>query len=117
MLQQFAMMTMNQSGIQQFAGQVTGQPAARPQAVAQRNFVHQTIPLLSPAQQWGKPRGGGSRSGNPSHNGHGYLSPHNPVQPGALVPFVGGNQMIPYILAGIQHPQQQNPCCSNVVKQ
>jgi hypothetical protein len=25
--------------------------------------------------------------------------------------------MIPYIPASIQHPQRQNPCCSNMVKQ
>jgi hypothetical protein len=32
MLQQFAMMMTNQPGVQQFAGQIIGQPAARPQA-------------------------------------------------------------------------------------
>jgi hypothetical protein len=117
MLQQFTMMMTNQPGIQQFASQVTGQPAARPQAATQRNFVPQTIPMLPPAHRWGQPCGGGSHDGNRSCNGHGRFIPHSPVQPGALVPFVGGNQMIPYIPAGIQHPQQQNPCCSNMVKQ
>jgi hypothetical protein len=39
------------------------------------------------------------------------------MQPGAPISFVGGNQMIPYIPAGIHPTQQQNPCCSNVVKQ
>jgi hypothetical protein len=56
MLQQFAMMSTNQPGVQQFAGQITGQPAARPQAATQRNFVPQAIPVLPPAQQWGQPR-------------------------------------------------------------
>jgi hypothetical protein len=107
MLQQFALMTMNQPGIQQFAGQITGQPPARPQAVTQCNFVPQAIPVLPLAQQWGQLRGGGSQGGNRSRNGHGCLSPRNPVQPGALVPRVGGNQMIPYIPAGIHHPSSR----------
>jgi hypothetical protein len=58
MLQQFAMMTTNQPGVQQSAGQITGQPAARPQAATQRNFVPHAISVLPPAQQWGQPRGG-----------------------------------------------------------
>ncbi len=37
MLQQFAMVTTNQPGVQQFASQITGQPAARPQATTQCN--------------------------------------------------------------------------------
>jgi hypothetical protein len=117
MLQQFAMMMTNWPGIQQFAGQITGQPAARPQAMTQCNFVPQAISVLPPAQQQGQPRGGGGCGGSRSRNGCGHLNPRNPVQPGAPVPFVGGSQMIPNIPAGIQHPQQQNPCCSNVVKQ
>jgi hypothetical protein len=118
LLQQFARMLTNQPGIQQFAGQITGQPAARrPQAETQHNFIPQAIPVLPPTQQWGQPHGGGSRGGNRSRNGHGRLNRRNPMQPGAPIPFVGGNQMIPYIPASIQHPQQQNPCCSNVVKQ
>jgi hypothetical protein len=117
MLQQFTMMTASQPGIQQFAGQVTGQPAARPQAATQCNFVPKTIPLLPPTQQWGQPRGGGGCGGSRSRNGRGRFSSHNPVHLGAPVPFVGGNQMIPYIPVGIQHPPQQNPQCSNVVKQ
>ncbi len=117
MLQQFAMMTANQPSIQQFAGQITGQPATRPQAATQHNFVPQAIPVLPPAQQWGQLHGGGGCGGSCSRNGCGRLNPRNPMQPGALVPFVGGNQMIPYIPAIIQPTQQQNPHYSNVVKQ
>jgi hypothetical protein len=106
MLQQFALMTTNWPGVQQFAGQTTGQPAARPQARTQCNFVPQAIPVLPLAQQWGQPRGGGGWGGNRSRNGYGCLNPCNPVQPGAPVPFVGGNQIVPYIPAGIHHPQQ-----------
>ncbi len=69
MLQQFAMMTTNQPGIQQLAGQVTGQPAAWPQAAAQCNFVPQAIPVLPPVQKWGQPYGEGGRGGNCSRNG------------------------------------------------
>jgi hypothetical protein len=117
MLQQFAMMTTNQPSVQKFAGQVTGQPAARPQAATQHNFVPQTIPMLPPAQQWGQPHGGGGHGGNHSCNGCGRFSPRTPVQPGAPAPFVGRNRIISYIPASIQQPQQQNPRCSNVVKQ
>jgi hypothetical protein len=39
MLQQFAMMTKNQPRVQQCAGQITGQPATRPQAATQCNFI------------------------------------------------------------------------------
>jgi hypothetical protein len=49
MLQQFAIMMTNQPGVQQIAGQITGQPAARPQAATQHNFVPQAIPVLPPA--------------------------------------------------------------------
>jgi hypothetical protein len=104
-IQQFTMMTTNQPGVQQFAGQITGQPVARPQAATQCNFVPQAILVLPSAHQWGQPRGGGCCGGSRSCNGHGRLNTCNPMQPGAPVPFAGGNQMIPYITAGI-HPTQ-----------
>ncbi len=51
----FAMMTTNQPGVQQFAGQFTGQLAARPQATTQRNFIPQSILVLPPGSTtWGR---------------------------------------------------------------
>ncbi len=101
MLQQFAMMTTNPHGAQQFSSQCSGQPAFRPQATTQHNFVPPAIPMLAPAQQWGQPPRGGGRGSNHSYNGCRRRNPHGPAQQGAPIPFVGGSQIIPYILAGI----------------
>jgi hypothetical protein len=112
MVQQFAMMATAPSATQQFAGQQVGQP----QATTQHNFIPQTIPNFASTQQWGQPPGGACDS-NCSCNGCGRRNPPSPAEPGAPLPFVGGNQMIPfnnrvtipYILAGMQLMQQQNP--------
>jgi hypothetical protein len=64
--------------------------------------------MLALAQQWGQPPRGGGRGGNHSHNERGRRNPCGPAQQGATVPFVGGNQIIPYILAGIQPTQHHN---------
>jgi hypothetical protein len=115
MMQQFVMMS-TASPIVLFAGQPTGQPARRPQATTQCNFIPQAVPILALAQQWGQPLGRG-RGSTCSCNGRSYRNPCSPAQQGIHILFVGGNQMIPYIPAGAQPTRQQNACYSNVVKQ
>jgi hypothetical protein len=115
MMQQFAMLSTAPTAAPQFAG-LTGQQAGRPQAATQRNFIPQVIPILAPAQQWGQPCGG-RRGSTCSCNGRGHRNPRGLAQQGAPIPFVCGNQMIPYILAGMQPTQHQNSCYFNMVKQ
>ncbi len=74
MLQQFAMMTMNPPGAQQFSSQFSGQPAFRSQAATQCNFVPPAILMLAPAQQLGQPPRGGGRGGNHSPNDSAILA-------------------------------------------
>ncbi len=98
------------------------EPVFRPtcfpaQAATQCNFIPPAIPMLAPAQQWGQPPRGGGCGSNHSHNGRGRRNPCGPAQQGTSVPFAGGNQIIPYIPAGIQPTQHQNPQYSNVFKQ
>ncbi len=116
MMQQFAMLLTAPTTTLQFAGLITGQQAGRPQAATQCSFIPQAVPIVTPAQQWGPPadRGCGSTR---SRNGCGHRNPCGLAQQGAPVPFVGRNQMIPYIPAGVQPTRQQNPRYSNVVKQ
>ncbi len=104
MMQLLAMMSTT-SPAALFAGQPIGQLAKRPQATTQSNFIPQAIPILAPAQQWGQPPGGGHESTG-SRNGRGCRNKRGPAQQGAPVPFVGGNQMIPYIPACLQPLQQ-----------
>ena len=119
MIQQFAMMTTNQPGQQQFATQNRLRVTAGGGALA--------IPVLAPTQQyapatqqWAQgqqwvPPGGRGRGGR-SNAGRGRRNQRGPAQ-GAPLPFVGGNHMIPYIPAGIQQQPPPNPRYSNVVKQ
>ena len=104
MLQQFAMMMTNQPEPQQFSGQLSGQPACRPQAGTLQNYIPSTISMQAPAQQWALP-GGGGRGSNRSRNGRGRCLQRGPAQPIAPVPFVRGDKMIPYIPAGIKPDQ------------
>ena len=109
MIQQFAMMTTYQPGPQQLATQNRLQVTAGDGALS--------IPVLAPtqhwapAQQWASP-GGRGHSGNRSCTGRGRRNQRGPAQ-GAPVPFVGRNQMIPYIPAGIQQPP---PAKSHILK-
>jgi hypothetical protein len=97
MIQQFAMMTTNQPGQQQFATQNRLRVTAGSGALS--------IPVLvptqqwSPAQQWVPPEGRGR--GGRSSTRCGRCNQRGPVQ-GAPLLFVGGNQIIPYIPAGVQ---------------
>ncbi len=104
-MQQFAMMLTNN----------TVNPTFRPQPMTQRNFIPSAITMPTPHQQWTPPGGGGRGSGR-ARGGRGRRPAHISHQ-GAPMPFAGCNQLIPYILAGIQPIQPQNPCYSNVVKQ
>ena len=112
MIQQFAMMTTNQPGQQQFATQ------NRLRVMAGGGTL--SIPVIvptqhwAPAQQWVPP--GGRGCGGRSSTGHGRRNQRGPAQ-GAPLPFVGGNQMIPYIPAGVQPQPLPNPRYSNMVKQ
>jgi hypothetical protein len=105
MMQQFAMISTTN----------TVNPTFRPQPTTQRNFVPLAITMPTPHQQW-TPPGGRSCSSGRAHGGRGRRSTCIPHQ-GMPMPFAGGNQLIPYIPAGIQPVQPQNPCYSNVVKQ
>jgi hypothetical protein len=112
MIQQFAMMTTNQPGQQQFATQ------NRLRVTAGGGVL--SIPVLAPTQQWSPvqqwvPPGGRGREGR-SSTGRGCRYQREPAQ-GAPLPFVGGNQMIPYIPTGIQPQPPPNPRYSNVVKE
>jgi hypothetical protein len=112
MMQQFAMMTTTQSAVQQLARNFMGQTAAQPPA-APCTFAPHTIPILALAQQWSPPDCSNTRFCN---SGRGRCNLRSAAPPGIPVQFSNGNQMIPYILAGIQPPAQpQNPCYSNVV--
>ncbi len=105
MMQQFAMMSTTN----------TVNPTFRPQPTTQRNFVPSAITMPTPHQQWTPPGGRGRGSGR-ARGGCGRRPARIPHQ-GAPMPFAGGNQLIPYIPAGIQPVQPQNPRYSNVVKQ
>jgi hypothetical protein len=112
MIQQFAMMTTNQPVQQQFATQNRLRVLAGGGALS--------IPVLTPTQhrtpvqQWVPPGGRGCRGRSSTRCGR--CNQHRPAQ-GAPLPFVGGNQMIPYIPAGVQPQPLPNPRYSNVVKQ
>jgi hypothetical protein len=105
MMQQFAMMLTNN----------TINPTFCPQPTTQRNLIPSAITMPTPHQQWTPPGGGGYGSGR-ARSGRGRCPTRIPHQ-GAPMPFAGGNQLIPYIPAGIQPVQPQNPRYSNVVKQ
>jgi hypothetical protein len=105
MMQQFAMMLTNN----------TVNPTFCPQPTTQHNFVPSAITMPTPHQQWTPPGGGGHGSGR-ARGSRGRRPAYIPHQ-GTPMPFAGGNQLIPYIPAGIQPVQPQNPCYSNVVKQ
>jgi hypothetical protein len=112
MIQQFAMMTTNQPGQQQFATKNKLRVTAGGGALS--------IPVLAPTQQWSQaqqwvPPGGRGRGGR-SNTRRGRCNQRRPAQ-GAPLPFVGGNQMIPYIPAGVQPQPPPNLRYSNVVKQ
>jgi hypothetical protein len=62
MMQQFAIMSTTHPTIQQLAGNLMGQTAARPLATLQCTFTPHTIPMLAPAQQWGPPGCSNTRS-------------------------------------------------------
>jgi hypothetical protein len=115
MMQQLTMLSTVPTTAPQFAGLMV-QQAGRPQAATQCNFIPQAVFILAPAQQWGQPPAGGGGSTR-SRNGCGRRNPRGPAQQGAPIFFIGGNQMIPYIPAGMQSMQHPNPCYSNVVKQ
>jgi hypothetical protein len=93
MIQQFAMMTTNQPGQQQFATQ------NRLQVMVGGGTL--SIPVLAPTQQWSPAQQwvppGGRGPGGRSSTGRGHHNQRRPAQ-GALLLFIGGNQMIPYIL-------------------
>jgi hypothetical protein len=72
------------------------------------------ITMPTPHQQW-TPLGGRGRGSERARSGRGCRPARIPHQ-GVPMPFAGGNQLIPYIPAGIQPVQPQNPCYSNVVK-
>ncbi len=120
MVQQFLMMLTAPLATQQFVGQQVGWP----QAMTQHQFIPQAIPNFTPDQQWGQPPGGAC-GGDCSRNGCNRRNPRGPAQPGAPLPFVGGTYMIPfnnwaaipYVLAGMQPAQQQNPWYSNITQQ
>ncbi len=105
MMQQFAMMLTTN----------TLNPTFCPQPTTQRNFIPSAITMPTPHQQWTLPGGGGRGSGR-ARGGRGHHPARIPHQ-GTPMPFAGGNQLIPYIPAGIQPIQPQNLCYSNVVKQ
>ncbi len=103
-MQQFAMLSTAPTAAPQFAGLITGQQAGWSQAATQPNCIPQAIPILAPAQQWGQPPGSG-RGRTRSRNGRGRRNPRWVAQQRAPIPFVGGNQMIPYIPAGMPPTQ------------
>jgi hypothetical protein len=105
MMQQFAMMSTTN----------TVNPTFRPQPMTQCNFVPSAITMPAPHQQWTPPGGGGRGSGR-ARGGRGCRPARIPHQ-GTTMPFASGNQLIPYIPAGIQPVQPQNHCYSNMVKQ
>ncbi len=105
MMQQFVMMSTTN----------TVNPTFCPQPTTQHNFVPSAITMPTPHQQWTPPGGGGHGSGR-ARGSRGRRPAYIPHQ-GTPMPFAGGNQLIPYIPAGIQPIQPQNPCYSNVVKQ
>jgi hypothetical protein len=105
MMQQFAMMSTTN----------TVNPSFCPEPTTQRNFIPSAITMLAPHQQWTPPGGGGSGSRR-ACGGRGRRPARIPHQ-GTPMSFASGNQLIPYIPAGIQPIQPQNPCYSNVVKQ
>jgi hypothetical protein len=116
MMRQFVMLSTAPTAALQFAGLIMGQQAGQPQAATQCNFIPQAVPILAPAQQWSQPPGGGCGSTR-SHNQHSCCKSRGPDQQKNPIPFVGNNQMIPYIPAGMHPTQHQNFCYSNVVKQ
>jgi hypothetical protein len=107
MMQQFAMMSTTN----------TVNPTFCPQPMTQRNFFPLAITMPTPHQQGTPPGGGGRGRGSKCACGGRGRRPARIPHQGAQMPFAGGNQLIPYILAGIQPVQPQNPCYSNVVKQ
>jgi hypothetical protein len=105
MIQQFAMMITNQPSPQQFANQNRLRVTAGGGALSIPAFA--PTQHWAPAQQW-VPPGGRGLGGNGSSTGRGHRNQRGPVQ-GTLLPFVGENQMIPYIPAGVQPPPCQIP--------
>ena len=107
------MMTTNQPGQQQFATQNRIRVMVGGGALS--ILVLAPTQHWAPAQQWVPP--GGRGRGGRSSTGRGRRNQRGPAQ-GALLPFVRGNQMIPYISAGVQPPPPPpNPRYSNMVKQ